>query len=312
MKRVVASLVIVLALLTGSLSAWAASKSTQFFWTGNQYEDEAWTGVNVTTFDGKKLASKRLFKEQAYYPTLSGDWVYFLKFNQDEEIIIGDLYRMKKDGTKLTQLTKSNSVGRFFIEGKSIYYDAYDDKWEHHNLYVMSLDGKGAKVSAKDFNDWNYTISQGVVYYINQEKDGKLYSMKVNGTGKKAVSTGGVSEFAVLGSTIFYSEPGEKDAKAYMVDTNGKNKVTVPTAAQQIRPLAAMNQWIYFEQMKIDPKNDDVTRALVKIKRDGKQLTKVATLAARDVFVGQSESGFIYKPVDSKPYHIALDGKITK
>lgn len=312
MKKIVASLVIVLALVAGSVSVWAASKSVQMFWTGNQFEDEAWTGVNVTTFDGKKVATKRLFKEQAYYATVSGDWVYFLKFNQDEEIIIGDIYRMKKDGTKLTPLTKSNKAGRFFIEGKSIYYDAYDDKWEHRNLYVMSLDGKGAKISAKDFNDWNYTISQGVVYYVNQEKDGKLYSMKVNGTAKKALSSGSVSDYAVLGNTLFYSESGEKGTKMYMVDTNGKNKVTVSVAAQQIRPLAALNQWIYFEQMKIDTKTDDVTRTLEKIKRDGKQRTTVATLTTSDVFVGQSDSGFLYKSVDGKLFHVALDGKITK
>lgn len=309
MRKIVASLVIVLALVAGSVSASAASKSAQIFWTG-YHED--WTGVNVTTLDGKKVASKRLFKEQAYYATVSGDWVYFLKFNQDEEIVIGDIYRMKKDGTKLTQLTKSNKVGRFFIEGKSIYYDAYDDKWEHHNLYVMSLDGKGAKISAKDFNDWNYTISKGIVYYVNQEKDGKLYTMKVNGTGKKALSTGGVSDYAVLGDTIFYSESGEKGTKAYMMDATGKNKVTVSTAAQSIRPLAALSQWIYFEQTTIDMKSGEATRTLQKIKRDGKQQTKVAALTDNDSFIGHADSGFVYQSVDGKLYHVALDGKVTK
>ena len=311
MKKSIVSLFVVIALMVGSVSAWAASKNAQIFWTGYQYEDGDWTGVNVTTFDGKKFATKRLYKEQAFYATVSGDWVYFLKFNQDEEIIIGNLYRMKKDGTKLTQLTKSNKVGRFFIEGNSIYYDAYDDKYEHHNLYVMSLDGKGAKISAKDFNDWNYTISQGIVYYVNQAQEGKLYTMKVNGTGKKALSTGGVSDYAVFGNTIFYSEYGEKGTKAYMLDTTGKNKVTVSTAAQQIRPLAALNQWIYFEQISVDAKSGEAIRTLEKIKRDGKQQTKVAALT-NESLLGHADSGFIYKSGDGKLYHVALDGKVTK
>ena len=307
MKKSVVAFVVMLALIAGSASAWAASKSTQLIWAGNQYEDEAWTGVNVTTVDGQKLSTKRLFKEQAYYAKASGDWVYFLRFNPDEEIVIGNIYKMKKDGSKLTQLTKDNKAGRFFIEGNSIYYDAYDADYKSH-IYVMNLDGKGAKISVKNIDFWDYTISKGFVYW---PADGKLYSMKVNGTGKKALSSASVSDYAAFGDTVFYSEPGDKETKSYLVDATGKNKVKLPEKGS-VRSVALQGQWFFYETNDVNAKDGTVSRNLVKVKRDGTGRKTVASLSPDDGLVGATDNGFVYKTPDSKLYLVTADGKKTK
>lgn len=315
MKKLVLSLVILVLLVAGSVSAWAASKNTQFFWTG--------LGVNVTTVDGKKNATKKLFKELAFNATVSGDWVYFLKVNNDDEYIEGNfyslfhkgsIYRMKKDGTELTQLTKSHRVGSFFIDGNSIYYDADDYNMINH-IYVMSLDGKGAKISAKNFsnfNIFNYSISKGIVYYIDRE-DRKLYTMKVNGTGKKALSSGAVGQLAVLGDTIFYSDKQTdyKVMNSYLVDKTGKNKVKLPTTSI-VSSVALLNQWFYFEKITINAKGGTESRTLEKIKRDGKRQAKVADLPEGDRFVGTLDNTFVYTTAEGKVYQVTTDGKIIK
>jgi hypothetical protein len=151
-----------------------------------------------------------LFNEQAYYATVAGDWIYFLKMNTDEEIIIGNIVRMKKDGSQLTEITKGNKAGKFFIQGQSIYYDAYDDKY-NSNIYVSRLDGTGIK-----------SIS----------------------TSPVSLSGG----YKLFGDTLFFSEQGEAATKLYLVDSTGKNKVSI-TSQASVRPIAYINQWFYFEEV---------------------------------------------------------------
>jgi hypothetical protein len=312
MKKSILSLALVLALLLGSMPAGAATvKNNQVYWTGNQYLDEAWTGVNVSIIDGKKNMTKRLFKKQAYYATVSGEWIYFLKMDPDAEIIVGNIVRMKKDGSKLTEITKGNKAGKFFIQGQSIYYNAYDEKY-NNNIYVSKLDGTGEKLLVKKISFWSYVIGKGLIYYVDTAGDSLLHSMKLDGTGIKTISTSPVNSsggYQLFGDTLFFSEQGETTTKLYLVDSTGKNKVSF-TSEASVSPIAYINQWFYFEEVK--SKDGIDTTTLEKVKRDGTQKKTVAKLGTGDIFIGQLDTSIIYKTSSGKIYQIGLDGKITK
>lgn len=214
---------------------------------------------------------------------------------------------MKKDGSKLTEITKGNKAGKFFIQGKSIYYSAYDDEY-NSNLYVIKLDGTGKKTLVKKISFWSYTFGNGKILYV----DSLLYSMKLDGTGIKSVSTSPVNPsegYKLFGDTLFYSEQGEATTKWYLVDGNGKNKVS-STSQASVVPVAYLNKWFYFEE--VTSKDGVQTRTLAKVKRDGTQKKMIANLDVQDMYIGLVGSSLIYKTSASKVYQIGLDGKITK
>jgi hypothetical protein len=312
MKKISLSLAIVLAILLGSMPALAAiGKSNLVYWIG-EYQEEAWTGINVSTIDGKKNTSKRLFKEPASSIAIMGDWVYFVKQDPNAEIRIGNITKMKKDGTQLREITKGNRVGQFKIEGQSIYYDAYDDD-NNLTLNVMKLDGTGTKLLIAKLPTWSYIVGKGTIFYVDTSGDRLLHQMKLDGTDQSVISSGEVQSsegYKLFGDTLFYSEFGTDVTKWYLVDVTGKNKVSL-TSKVEIRPVSYLNQWFYFEEV-MTSKNGTQTQTLVKIKRDGTQKKTVANLGAKDRFIGLLDNSFVYKTSADKVYQIGLDGKIKK
>lgn len=312
MRKTLLSLAVVLGLLVGSIpagTAAAAGANNQIVWIGD-YLDKAWTGVNITTVDGKKNTSKSLYKGQATSLAVSGDWIYFLKQDPDAEILIGNIVKIKKDGTQLTEITHGNKVGQFSIEGQAIYYYAYDEDY-NSNLNVMKLDGTGSKQVSAKLPFWSYTLGKGYVFYVETSGDSKLHRMKLDGTGKTTISSTVVDPwegYKLMGDVLFYSELAGGSTKWNLMDITGKNKVSGSTKAGVV-PVAYVNSWFYFEE--ITSKNGVQTAmTLVKIKREETQKKTVAKLGLGDKYLGLLNNYFIYKTPAGKVYQIGQDGKI--
>ncbi|BBI31029.1 DUF5050 domain-containing protein [Cohnella abietis] len=315
MKKTIFALGITLALLIGSIPATAATKASNvFFWLGD-YQDKNWAGVNASTLDGKTNASKRLFKGDARFLTVAGDWVYFLQQDPDSEVIAGNIIRMKKDGTGSKEVTTGNKVSRFSINGQTLYYASYDDDY-NTQLCSMKLDGTGSKILLKKLSFWSYEIANGLVYYVDTEDNSRLYQMKLNGTGKTAISKGSVDPYEgykIYGDTLFYSESDANgfNGSSNLTDLNGKNKVTLPSKAS-IRPVSYQNQWFYYEEATYGKNGNITALVLVKIKRDGTQKKVIAKLGAPDQFLGLQGTSFVYKAPEGKLYTVTTEGKITR
>jgi len=307
MKRSLLTLGIILSLIMGCIPTMAASPVKPVInWAGD-YSDENWIGVNVTTLDGKTNPSKRLFKGDARYLAVAGDWVYFLKQDPDSDVVAGDIMRMKKDGTGLAQVTKGNRVSRFSIDGQTIYYGAYDDNYDNQ-LKSMKLDGSASKIVIKKLSFWSYLAVNGTLFYVDTAGDGRLYSMKFDGKGKTAISKGKVDPYEgykLYDGVLYYSEYEAQAAggKGYLVDLNGKNKVTISSKAS-IRPISYQKQLFYYEEATLGKDGNVTALTLVQIKRDGTQKKTIAKLAVGDQFIGQQGTTFLYKTASNKFYTV--------
>ncbi|OAB40774.1 hypothetical protein PMSD_00905 [Paenibacillus macquariensis subsp. defensor] len=78
MKKILVSTILAVVLLIATLSVSAAVKENKVVWLGN-YDEAASKGVNLSINDGKANVTKRIYKDDAFFPTIVGDWIYFLK-----------------------------------------------------------------------------------------------------------------------------------------------------------------------------------------------------------------------------------------
>lgn len=304
MKKTLLTFGIILSLILGSIPAMAASPAKPVLVWAGDYSDENWIGVNATTLDGKTNPTKRLIKEDARFLAVAGDWVYFLKQDPDSEVVAGNITKMKKDGTKSTEITKGNKVSNFSIDDQTIYYGAYDENYEVQ-LWSMKLDGSGSKLISKELVSWSYQASKGTIFYVNTREDSKLYSMKPDGKSKSAISKAEVDPYngyKLYDGVLYYSESSAPTV-AYLQDLNGKNKVKI-TSKANIRPISYQKQLFYYEEATTDRNGTVTALTLIQVKRDGTQKKTIAKLAVGDQFVGSDGNTFVYKTAKNKFYTV--------
>jgi len=78
MKKKLVSTILAVVLLIGALPVSAAVKENKLVWLGN-YDEPASKGVKLSDIDGKTIVTKRIYKDDAFFPTIVGEWIYFLK-----------------------------------------------------------------------------------------------------------------------------------------------------------------------------------------------------------------------------------------
>ncbi|OAB34310.1 DUF5050 domain-containing protein [Paenibacillus glacialis] len=315
MKRILMSTILVLSLLIGAIPASAAVKENKVVWLGD-YGDAAWKGVNLTTVDGKNNVTKRVYKDDAYFPTLVGDWIYFLKQETGSDVIMGQIVKVKTDGSQLSEVTKDNTYSGFSVDGNIIYFGGYDKDY-NYEIGSMNLDGTGKKILLPKLSFWSYVVGKGYVFYVDTNSDQSLlYRMKFDGSGKTAISKKSVQPrdggYSLFENTLFYAEEPGADNKQnwYLLDISGTNKKTF-TSKGTISPVGYQNKHFFFEESVVNASKKTI-RTLTKINRDGSQKKTITTLAEGDQFIGSLGTTFVYKTTTGKVYQIGQDGKLTK
>jgi len=312
MKRILFSAVLVVVLLVGALPASAAVKENRVVWLGN-YDEAASKGVNLSIIDGKSNVTKRIYKDDAFFPTIVGDWIYFLKQEPESDVIMGQIVKVKADGSDLTEVTKQNTYSEFTVDGKMIYLGGYDKDY-NYQIGSMNLDGTGEKILLPNLTFWSYVVSKGYVFYVDTDNS-LLYRMKLDGSGKTAISTKSVEPrdggYSLFDNTLFFSEEGTNNTRNwYLLDVTGTNKKSFSSKGA-ISPIGYQNKQFFFEEAVVN-KSKKTIRTLTKINRDGTQKKAIATIAEGDRFIGELGVNFIFKTTSGEIYQIGLDGKVTK
>jgi len=157
-----------------------------------------------------------------------GDWIYFLKFEDNYNRI----YRMKTDGSEISLVVDDNAF-KPFVTGEWIYYINRSD---NNKLYKVKTDGSskikvcddtfvhtyedlmlGPTTEISDF----YVIDEWI-YYINYSDRGRLYRMKTDGSSKSKLSEDSIYTFIVDGDAIYYNNSSDR-WRFYTIKTDGSN-----------------------------------------------------------------------------------------
>lgn len=107
------------------------------------------------------------------------DWLEYDNIDVvDDWIYLGDLFRVKKDGTDLQQLDYETASG-ITVDEDWIYYRSYD-------MYRIKPDGS-QKQKLNDSQTGAYIIKDDWIYYSNISDGEKFYRMKKDGSQKQLI-----------------------------------------------------------------------------------------------------------------------------
>ena len=312
MKKALVAIVLSLALLVGLVpatgTATAAAVDNKVIWVGG-YDEE---GIYLSTVDGKSNTTKQLYNGDVRALAIAGDWIYFLKQDPTAEVIVGNIMKMKKDGSAVSDVTTEKDIQQFIIEGTKIYFGGYDKDY-NFQFGSMNLDGTGKKILNSKLPYWSYVTGKGYLFFVDTAGDSRLYRTTLDGKAKTAISTGTVQPreggYALFGDTLFYNESAKSGALSWsLVDVNGKNKKTITTKGR-VTPISYQNQQFYYEEALVNAAKKTV-RTLTRINRDSSQKKAIAVVAADDKFIGTLGTTFVYKTSAGKVYQITQAGKI--
>lgn len=180
------------------------------------------------------------------YATGQGAWIYFLN-----KTSYNSLYKVKKDGTKLTKLY-DGYITSLNVVGDWIYF-SNDNK-----LCKIRTDGSEfSKIS--DDNTIKLQVIGQEIYY---ESNG-INKININGTEKTKLTNDEVCEFIVLGANIYYSNISDNN-KLYKIGTDGGSKVKLNEDSCNFINLS--NDSIYYKN------NNDKKIYKVNINGTGKKV----------------------------------------
>ncbi|MEC0094379.1 DUF5050 domain-containing protein [Paenibacillus macquariensis] len=110
-----------------------------------------------------------------------------MKQEPGSDVIMGQIVKVKADGSELTEVTKQYTYSGLTVDGKIIYFGGYDKDY-NYQIGSMNLDGTGEKILLPNPTFWSYVMSKGNVFYVDTDNS-LLYRLKFDGNGKPAIST---------------------------------------------------------------------------------------------------------------------------
>jgi len=132
-----------------------------------------------------------------------GNWIYFIS-NAGTKKIIGKIYKMRPDGTEITQVTTDDA---FFIGviGDWIYYRNEDDLAK---IYKIRTNGTERTRLTDDYTG-SLFVSGDWMYYSNIDDDSRIYKVRTDGTGREKISDDSAMGVIVDNDKIYYSNQND-------------------------------------------------------------------------------------------------------
>jgi len=162
-----------------------------YYISGNvlYYSDSIGTGIqkmdlsmNNKTLICDKAAAEMLVKD---------DWIFFCTYST--------LYKVKTDGSQLTQLSNDCFGSNISVEDGYVYYLAgINDK----KLNKVSIDG-GTPTQLLSCNVYTYNVSRGWIYYSNADQGYGLYKMRTDGSNNQRFGNYTSGSIHILGDNIY-------------------------------------------------------------------------------------------------------------
>lgn len=235
-------------------------------------------------------SDKQYVGQGGYNISIVDGWIYFGK-----NIQIDGIFRMRLDGTELTQLTDQGGCSSITVGDGWIYYTVSSDQYK---LYRMRVDGSGREL----LTDWceNINLVEDWIYYtgLYDGEDGRgIYRIRTDGTDREKLRDG-YAEFLQTDNSNFYFRSGE-DNNLYRVSTDWSNAEIV-IADYQLGPLNALNvagNWIYYAIN---------FQGIFRVRTDGTNLQQLSNDAHASVIV--IVEGWIYIISDDTTFRMRLDG----
>ncbi|CZT57471.1 DUF5050 domain-containing protein [Solibaculum mannosilyticum] len=187
------------------------------------------------TKDGKD--HQKIYDQKLIDYVVQDGWVYFCNYDDDYH-----LYKMKADGTEVTQLTDTPA---FVVqaEGDWIYYISTSSSEKQQILSRIKKDGTGQMDYSIDLPGLNigygsYNVSGNVIYFFDKSQNGSLYHMDADGSeSEQLLAIDAIQEVAqredymisnlnILGDHIYFQvgpSDGMGGTLTYHCTTDGEN-----------------------------------------------------------------------------------------
>lgn len=153
--------------------------------------------ISIFMTNGKE--EKTLVEKGGTYLNVSGSYVYYLGYSD------GYVYRVKKDGTNISQLN-SVQCSALQVKGSYLYYVSASDG----AVYSMRTDGgKTTKISPDGLNVYQIAVEDNGIYYVSQT-DTLLYKADFDFSNPIVISDKAqATRFTIEGDSIYYTVVNE-------------------------------------------------------------------------------------------------------
>lgn len=215
------------------------------------------------------------------------DWIYYRAMQ--------GIYRIRKDGKKVRQLTE-NDASSMAVVGDWVYYQ---HKVLDGAIYRMRLDGGGEEKLCSESVGEMCVADDGWIYYANKTDRDQLWRMKVDGEARARLSKRRVGKLLAAGGSVWFTDLDNNSALSRM-DLSGAGVEVV--AKDSVSALNWADGRIYFNR-----ENGQAARC----KPDGSELETVAPAAAEILIRGKYL--FVRPDFEAKAFRRSrLDGSEPK
>ncbi|HKL99713.1 MAG TPA: DUF5050 domain-containing protein [Mobilitalea sp.] len=144
-----------------------------------------------------------------------GDRIYYSNTDDDFK-----LYSMNIDGSDRKKLNDDNPL-YMNVVGDRIYYSGEMNGRDAKGIYSVRTDGSD-KIKLSDDYPFKIVVSDGWIYFNNQNDDHKLYVMRTDGSDRHKLIDDYAPRMNVIGDRIYYVKGDEW--KTYSVKTDGSER----------------------------------------------------------------------------------------
>lgn len=245
--------------------------------------------ITATTDDGgfRALCPVEVGTPNSFAPlgvvAFQGNWVYFTLYPGGISAHRG-IYKIRTDGSELTQLSSDKAIGFVGVVGDWVYYNS------NYALYRIRTDGTQRTLINNLDPAWSIHVAGSTIYYLS---NGHVYRIGTNGENRVKVSDEYyIESMRLSGDYIYYVKApapgGTVNTGIYRMALNGSGRTKLASGDVKYFSIDADSQtilysdgWLdgYFKTRLYSIRNDGSNRKLI-----GTDHYRDVTLTATDVF----------------------------
>lgn len=188
-----------------------------------------------------------LLEKNGWNISVVNNWIYYLDLSCNE--VLGELYKMKTDGSEREKLTADNTVYWFSIAGNWIYYAVKVNN--QGTIYKCKTDGSDQTLLLEgvpfDDYDWIGLMVDGDWIYYTVKDKGKniLYMLSTDGRSNLPLLDEGIKFFNVAEGWIYYTKDLDNPG-LYKVRLDGSENTQLWNGSG-IYYANIVGEWVYFD-----------------------------------------------------------------
>lgn len=177
------------------------------------------------------------------------------------------LFKMKTDGTELTQLTRPiKPITDFCFSDDWIYYVVQDYGECSYNLYRMRTDGTQiTRLTQEDCTAIDYHVgfyNDDWIYY-GDELGTSIYKVRFDGSDKQKITDRSFTQsrfLKVIGDWVYYVNGGDNSG-LYKVKTDGSERTRITDVIPDTQFVSVWDNWLIY----MDRSEDRATAHMIRV-----------------------------------------------